>query len=352
MSMVKVSIIVPVYNAENCLERCLESLVNQTLKEIEIILVDDGSKDKSPMLCDKAAQQDSRIKVIHKNNEGAGKARNAGLKLATGEYIGFVDCDDFVELNMYETFYNTAEGYNSDLIMSGVLFVGGSMFREEGNRIEKNYFDEDTHFETADEINYLKLGIIGALPGEKEDSRYGMSVWKNLMRRDIIINNGLYFESEREMLSEDALFMVDYISCINKATGINGAFYNYIRNEGSISKSYKKDRFFKGEVFVHQVEKRFNKDMTKEMYEPYIDRFWQSFCRVVCAQEIMYAKENKIKYSELRKRLVQVCTHQKTKEVLKRYPLSKLPLKQSLFAFAMKYKMYYLQTKMVGLRNR
>jgi len=352
VSQPKVSIIVPVYNAEKYIERCIRSLREQTLEDIEIIIVDDSSTDRSLEICKGIAAEDNRIKVIHKINEGAGLARNAALEIATGEYIGFADSDDHVKKEMFATLYRKAKEYDSDLVMSGVLFVDGNMFSEKGECVRKIYFDKDTHFDTEERLKELRMGIVGALPDDEDDSKYGMSIWKNLFRHEIIKKNNITFQSERKMLSEDALFMIDYISCINKATGIDQAFYYYCRNEDSISKSYKKDRFEKSLVFVGEVEKRFENDIAEKNYQIYIDRFWQSFCRVVCAQEIMYAKENKIKYSELRKRLVQVCTHQKTKEVLKRYPLSKLPLKQSLFAFAMKYKMYYLQTKMVGLRNR
>ena len=132
----RISIIVPVYNAEEYLERCISSLRSQTLEDIEIILVDDSSKDSSLEICNKAAAEDSRIKVIHKVNEGAGKARNAGLAVATGDYIGFVDCDDFVVPEMFRTLYDRAEKYGSDLVMSGVLFVDGNMFSEKGECIK------------------------------------------------------------------------------------------------------------------------------------------------------------------------------------------------------------------------
>ena len=112
----KVSIIVPVYNAEKYLERCVSSLTKQTLKDIEIILVDDSSTDSSLEICKQMAEKDSRIKVIHKMNEGAGLARNAALSIANGEYIGFVDSDDFVELNMFEILYNKAIQYSSELV--------------------------------------------------------------------------------------------------------------------------------------------------------------------------------------------------------------------------------------------
>jgi glycosyltransferase involved in cell wall biosynthesis len=348
----KVSIIVPVYNVEKYLERCINSLKNQSLEEIEIILVDDSSSDSSLQICSEAAKEDLRIKVIHKENEGAGKARNAALRVATGKYIGFVDSDDFVEKDMFKTLYEKAEKYNSDLVMSGVLFVDGNMFSEEGECIRKTYFDEDTHFETEEDLKRLRMGIVGATPLDADDSKYGMSIWKNLFRHEIIKKNKIVFESEREMLSEDALFMIDYISCIKKATGINEAFYNYCRNEDSISKSYKKDRFEKSLVFVNEVEKRFKKDIEHEEYQIYIYRFWQAMCRVLCSQEIMYATANNIKYADLKKKLKAVCTHSLTVRALKSYPIDKLPPKQRVFAYGVKYRLYFLLKIFVGLRSR
>ncbi|MBQ2966591.1 MAG: glycosyltransferase [Clostridia bacterium] len=352
MPQPKVSIIVPVYNAEKYLERCISSLQKQTLQEIEIILVDDASTDNSLAICKEKAERDARIKVIHKENEGAGYARNTALKMATGEYIGFLDSDDFVAPEMFQTLCDKAEQYSSDLVMSGVLFVDGNMFSEKGECERKTYFEEDTHFDTEESLKKLRMGIVGATPEDADDSKYGMSIWKNLFRRAIIEQNNLSFQSEREMLSEDALFMVDYIACIRKATGIRKAFYHYCRNASSISKAYKKDRFEKSLVFIKEVERRFEKDIKPEEYRIYINRFWQAMCRVICAQEILYAAENKIKFSDLKKRLKAVCTHPQTVSTLKTYPLGTLPLKQRVFAYGMKYRMFLLLKILVGLRSK
>ncbi len=347
----KVSIIVPVYNVEKYLERCVSSLKEQTLKDIEIILVDDSSTDSSLEICNKMAAEDSRIKVIHKPNEGAGMARNAALDIASGEYIGFVDSDDFVELNMFETLYDKAVQHGSDLVLSGVLFVDGNMFSEKDKCIRKEYFEKDTNFDTKETLEKLRMGIVGSLPEDADDSKYGMSIWKNLFKLEIIKKNNIVFQSEREIYSEDALFMIDYISCIKKATGISEAFYNYCRNGDSISKTYKKDRFEKSLAFVNEVENRFKKDIKEEDYRIYIDRFWQAMCRVLCTQEIMYAQDNNIKYSVLKERLQMICTHSLTLKVLKKYPIWKLPLKQSLFAFGVKHRLYFLLKLLVGLRR-
>lgn len=352
MAQPLISVIVPVYNTERYLERCIASLRNQTLGDIEIILVDDSSTDSSLEICKKMAKEDDRIKVLSKVNEGAGMARNAALAIASGEYIGFVDSDDFVESDMFAVLYEKAQTYDSDLVLSGVIFVDGNMFSRDGECIRKSYFDEDTQFDTPQRLQKLKMGIVGAEPEDADDSKYGMSIWKNLFRHEIIRKNNIVFESEREMLSEDALFMVDYISHIQKATGIPEAFYNYCRNGDSISKSYKKDRFEKSLVFVKEVEKRFGKDIDESAYRIYIHRFWQAMCRVLCSQEIMHAADHKMKYADLRKRLHVICTHSLTTRTFREYPLGTLPIKQRIFAYAMKYRLYYVLTLLVGLRNK
>ena len=118
----KVSVIIPVYNVEKYLAKCIESVINQTLTEIEIICVDDGSTDLCPKILDEYASKDKRIKVIHKENEGYGKTMNIGLDLAQGEYIGLVESDDYILPNMYEILYKKAKENDLDLIKSNFYF--------------------------------------------------------------------------------------------------------------------------------------------------------------------------------------------------------------------------------------
>ena len=236
MTKPDLSIIVPVYNTEKYLKRCMDSIVNQTLKNIEIIIVDDGSKEECAVLCDEISKTDSRIKVIHKENGGLGFARNTGLDAATGEYIGFVDSDDYVEPMMYETLYNAAKRYNVDLCLSGISFVGGNMFSKSGGDIKKSYFEEETTFKKED-MKKLLLGVVGALPNEPDDSRYGVSVCKNIFKTSVIRERKLEFLSERKILSEDTLFMVDFIKNSQSAVGVPHSCYCYCRNEDSLSKS-------------------------------------------------------------------------------------------------------------------
>ena len=144
--MPKVSIIVPVYNVEKYIEQCIQSLRTQSLRDIEIILVDDGSSDNCPMLCDKYTRIDKRIKVIHKQNGGLSSARNEGLNICQGDYIGFVDSDDWIDKYMYERLYNLCEERNADI---GVC----NFFRNENNRtVEKEVITELNNIEGMREL--------------------------------------------------------------------------------------------------------------------------------------------------------------------------------------------------------
>ena len=351
MTNPSLSIVVPVYNTEKYLRRCMDSIMNQTLKEIEIIIVDDGSKEECAAFCDELSKTDTRIKVVHKENGGLGFARNSGIEAATGEYIGFVDSDDYIEREMYEELYRAAKKNDADLCLSGICFVGGNMFSESGADTKKAYFEEETVFAKED-MKKLLLGVVGALPHEPDDSRYGVSVCKNIFKTSVIREKGIRFLSEREILSEDTLFMVDYIKSAECAVGVPGAYYCYCRNEDSLSKAYKKDRFEKSIIFLTELEKRIADTLEKEEYKIYLDRLTQGFGRILCSQEIMHARDEKTRFSRLRRRLKEICAEERIRSVLQTYPWYRLPVKQAAFAFAMKHQLFLLQKIMVNLRDR
>ena len=119
----KVSILVPIYNVEKYLSRCIESVLSQDFRDYELILVDDGSPDRCPQICDEYAKKDSRIKVIHKKNGGLSDARNIGLDIATGEYVMFIDSDDFVDIDMMESMMNNMIDNNVDLVVCNIKYV-------------------------------------------------------------------------------------------------------------------------------------------------------------------------------------------------------------------------------------
>ena len=187
--MPKISVIVPVYRVEKYLGRCVNSLLGQTLSDIEIILVDDGSPDGCPALCDEFAKKDGRIKVLHKENEGLGLARNSGMSLAVGEYIAFVDSDDYVKSEMYRTLYEAAQRENADIAMCGLCCIGGIMSAKENDVQNINCFDGYTVFDGKEGIDRLMLDISGALPKEDQDSRYGFSSVKNIYRKEVLEKN-------------------------------------------------------------------------------------------------------------------------------------------------------------------
>ena len=203
MKAPKVSIIIPCYGVEKYLDRCLESVVHQTLENIEIILVDDCSPDAVPRICDNWAQKDNRIKVIHKTvNQGLGLARNTGLEVAQGDYIAFVDADDYVGEEMYQKLYNEAVSSCADIV-----FCGMKQELANGHFVCVSDFSERKVFH-KNELQELSIRYF--------DSPYGrnliMSVWHSVYKRELI--SDIRFYSEREVCSEDLPFQV---MAINKA---------------------------------------------------------------------------------------------------------------------------------------
>lgn len=253
MELTKVSIIVPVYNVEKYLSRCIDSLMNQTLRDIEIILVDDGSTDSSPKRCDNFAIIDSRIKVIHKKNGGLGFARNSGLEIATGEFVAFVDSDDYVDLNMYETLYSQAKKYNLD-----TLFCGFNNVDKKNNIHPVSEVDSQKIFDSQKKIVIFLMDMIGTEPNLPVDRKYQMSVWHAIYSRNSIENNNIRFCSEKEFISEDIIFHIDYLQKANKIGIIPDPMYYYCDNadSSSLSTSFRKDRFERYVILYEEICKR------------------------------------------------------------------------------------------------
>ena len=179
--MPKVSIIVPVYNVEKYLDRCMSSLLNQTLKDIEIIMVDDESPDNCPQLCDEYARKDERVKVIHKKNGGLGLARNSGLEIATGEYVAFVDSDDFVDINMYQELYSTADSYDSDIV-----YCGFYEYKNESNVKTRQEVCRSIVYKDS-ECHEVLHGMLSPCGAKGRITKYEMSVWHSIYRKNIFL---------------------------------------------------------------------------------------------------------------------------------------------------------------------
>lgn len=234
-----VSIIVPIYKVEKYLERCLNSIINQTYTNIEIILVDDGSPDSCGEICEKYKKIDSRIKVVHKQNEGLGMARNSGLEHIDGEYVAFVDSDDWVAQSYIEDMLLAITNNNSDFVISGYIEE-----RTNGNIIKYNSPREKMENYGSNEIvEEVLLPILGSSPNYKNDIEIQMCVWTNLYKTSIIKENNLQFVNERHFLSEDLFFNIDYIMHCKKVSIISNCNYHYKVNEVSLTNSYRQDRF-------------------------------------------------------------------------------------------------------------
>lgn len=350
--MPKISVIVPVYRVEKYLGRCVNSLLGQTLSDIEIILVDDGSPDGCPALCDEFAKKDGRIKVLHKENEGLGLARNSGMSFAVGEYIAFVDSDDYVKSEMYRTLYEAAQRENADIAMCGLCCIGGIMSAKENDVQNINCFDGYTVFDGKEGIDRLMLDISGALPKEDQDSRYGFSSVKNIYRKEVLEKNKIRFLSEKEVMSEDVFFLLDFLDKCECAVGVPGAFYCYCRNGQSLSKSYRSDRFEKCRLIIDGINGVLSKRMDESVYKIYTDRLFQAYARAACMQEIQFAPSNGIDKKELDRRLKAICNSKRLKTTLKNYPWHKLPFTQAAFAFTMRFSLVGLQKFLVKMKGK
>ena len=270
MNKIKLSIIIPCYGVEKYLDRCMKTIVNQTIKDIEIILVDDGSPDRVPQLCDEWAKKDSRIRVIHKQNGGLGFARNSGLDVATGEYVAFVDSDDYVDSSMYETLWNEACASNAD-----VVFCGFKTEQRNGIWKDSNEVSSRTEWKNEDVRNFM-LDMIACAPYVKEERKFQMSVWHSIYRRSIIEDNSIRFHSEREVVSEDIPFQVDFLTKAKKVVYLPQTFYFYCLNGTSLTATFKPEKYARFKALYRLLNSQLS-DMDETQLRT--DRFFIGYVR-------------------------------------------------------------------------
>jgi len=218
MNNEKISIIVPIYNVEKYLNKCIESITSQTYKNIEILLIDDGSTDGSAAICDKYAKMDARIKVIHKQNEGVSLTKNLGIDISTGEYIAFVDGDDYIEKNYCELLYNNITNTDSD-----VSILAYNVVREDGTQIDgavaENGLDED------EIIVYEGQDIIKELLKQKTIKNFVCKLYKKTVLS--------YFPVG--VTYEDIVFSFEVLNKARRVVYMNTRCYNYLKRKGSIT---------------------------------------------------------------------------------------------------------------------
>ena len=263
-----ISIIVPVYNVEKYLGKCLDSIINQTYKYLEIICVNDGSPDGSRDILTQYSDCDSRIIVIDQENQGVSEARNTALDNVTGEYIMFVDADDSLELNACELAVNAAQKNDADLVFWSYVRDFGDHLRE------KHFFWEDgAIFEGDDVKTQLHRKVCGLLGDELAHPDYIHSfepLWNKLYRADYILGNNIRFVDIKKIAtSEDGIFNLYALGYVKKAVYIKKCLYRYTKiNNGSLTSSYKEKLFSQRQVLTDIIRDYLDKNnLSQDFYD-------------------------------------------------------------------------------------
>lgn len=308
--MPMVSVVMPVYNVEKYIRASIESVLAQTYTDFELIIVDDGSPDHSPQICDEYASKNSQIKVIHKLNGGRSSARNAGVDQANGKYILFIDSDDTIEPDLLEKVIPVAEKENADVTIFGIRTV----VMKDGKQVsEKDGSHKKQIFSTHNEIeeNFVNLA---------EQSMWNHPVDK-LFRKAIITDNGVRSNSFYDRVCEDTVFLLDLFPYVQKICVIEGCFYNYyIRDTQSVVMKFIPERYEKYYGRFCKTKELFDTFNESNKNEHYLYKLYCSF--IIWAYEFMFHKDCKFsllqRYGYMRK-LFSISTE--TKEFKKKAAL-------------------------------
>lgn len=324
-----VSIVVTIFNIHKYIDRCIKSLVRQTYKNIQVILVDDGSNDGSSTICDEWAKKDERIEVIHKRNGGLSDARNYGFKHAKGTFICFVDGDDYVEDNMIETSYQSAIQNSADMVIfSNYIVYSNGQKKIHHLHAKKNIYSE------SEIMGSLFDECIGSLPNNKTDYDIGFSPWGRLYKRSNLLDNNIKFKSERVLIYEDLMFLLDSLPAFKKAVVLDKPLYNYCLNEDSLTHKADPNRFKKIKYQYNYLKN--HSPYKHEIFENKISnlRFKRTMIGYVRNAITRIIENDKYAYQNIKK----INSDDFCQELLKKYPTIYLPKKQFIFAFLLKHK--------------
>ena len=277
-----VSVVVPVYKVEKYLDHCIGSIVSQSYQQLEIILVNDGSPDRCPEICDGWAQKDSRIKVIHQENQGLSAARNKGMEYATGQYICFFDSDDFVDENMILRHFELAEKEQADLVVSGMGHA-----TKEGQIIGRDIPTPERTVYSGREVREEFLPeIVAHNPDTGVFFNVILSACIVLFSMDLIRRANWKFVSEKEVLSEDVYSLLVLYKYVKKVAILKDALYFYRRNNTSISRSYRPDRFARNREYYLKClrlceDSGYSAEVRRRCKEPYLANVMAAMKQVV-----------------------------------------------------------------------
>lgn len=270
MSDIAVSIIVPVYNTDKYLKKCLDSLIDQTLKNIEIIVIDDGSTDSSGDICDQYSD-DSRVFIMHNKNQGPSGSRNDGIKHANGEYCMFVDSDDWLELNACEKMYRFAKKTDADLV------IGAHVNESTAGSKIRYIFPETQEFVDNDFVDNIFIHTLGLIEKNlKNPAKLDKltPVWSRLYRSVIIKENNIEYIDLNKLPSECLQFNFEFCNNAKKAAYLHEVVYHYRRNTiVSVTKPYRDDLWAKWEWWI-SFEKKYLESIhaTERLWEAYYSR--------------------------------------------------------------------------------
>ena len=329
-----VSIIIPVYKVEAFLSRCVESALSQTYKDIEIILVDDGSPDKCPQICDKFEKKYPQIRVVHKQNGGLSSARNAGMKVATGDYILFIDSDDWIDPETVMELVAIAEREKVDFVRSRAKYANWPN-HEDGTVCD---FGIETMMYTGkysrEMIEKEILPICIATP----QITFGpiVSAWATLYKRALLSKNKIEFYEDVKY-SEDCIFNARVLMACDSFYYLSEPqYYYYYYNDTSITKSYRSDRWESNKTLI----KRFEEDFGEETRFDIPQQLWRK--RLFCVLNSLNEKNNLKLYSERKKYCKLICNDNITKEATKHLDGLDISYKMRIILKLIKYRQAWL----------
>lgn len=326
-----ISVIVPVYNVEKYLNRCIDSILNQTFKQIEIILVDDGSTDKSPIICDEYFDSYENIKVIHKENNRVSAARNDGIKIATGKYIALVDSDDWIEPNMLEEMYNKAEEFHTDITMCDFRKVGVELEYTVSQSIREGYYDR----------KMIESELFPCLiMFENIEFPPTISNCTCLFRREFLIENNLFYDEDIHYC-EDSIFGS---KAMYNATGFyymkNKYFYNYFYNPNSTTSTCNMKKW-DSYLIINQRLKEYLKDSKFD------------FSRQIKINMLYFTLnflgeigKSNLEYKEKRKLCKELFSDEYVKNIFKDFELPSVNYKLKIILLMIKYEMSLMYSKL------
>ena len=339
-----VSVVLPIYNVEKYLDRCISSVANQTYKNLEIILVDDGSPDSCPEICDLWAEKDGRVKVIHKENQGLGMARNTGIDNASGEYICFFDSDDYIEPDTIESCVSVADEFGAELVVFGHDDV-----TPEGVWRKSNIPNPPKSFYSGEEVQRVLLpNSLYENLSTGENWNMVMSAWNKMYSMEAIKNTGWRFASEREIISEDFYSLTEFYGKIKSVYVIDKVFYHYVVNNSSLSRSYKADKFERFKHFYITMNSLSEALGLEDVLEQSVKGV--TFGMIIGIMKLLVGAE--FSFSERYRELKKMIKDEFVQNLVRQTDYSSAGLQKKLLYSATKYRLVFLCFLLVYLKNK